>query len=175
MNIPQKSASFLGAQVTAANDLGNRCSVLLSYRGKGDFPRVSATCGQCRTRERREGHRFVSSHKASHSVHDSVSPSRRCSSASVADRMNSDLLPFPATASTRRNSASLKRTGVCLVGLSLSSGERPIRGGVADTTLESRVIFIPISLLTLCDIGFSKAISECKAQLTYCYGGKRNG
>ena len=49
--------------------LGNRCSVLLSYRGVGSFPRVLRVCGQRRPRRTRNEARFLSAQCGAQSVH----------------------------------------------------------------------------------------------------------
>lgn len=55
--------------------LGNRCSVLLSYRGGAGFPRFLRVSGQPRTRERRGTLRFVLAQESAHFVRESFLPS----------------------------------------------------------------------------------------------------
>lgn len=71
MIFPQFSASKNSVPGKLFRGLGNRCSVLLSYRGAGGFPRFLRHSGQSRTRETREVPRSASAQQAAQSVADS--------------------------------------------------------------------------------------------------------
>ena len=63
--------------------LGNRCSVLLSYRGARGFPRFAAMLGQSATRETRGELRFAWAQRGAQSV---LGPSSRSQSSPPFDR-----------------------------------------------------------------------------------------
>ena len=67
-----KMADFcdkLRVQKSVAKVLGNRCSVLLSYRGNRSFPRFLRLYGQCGTRRTRTSHRFALTQRLAQFVH----------------------------------------------------------------------------------------------------------
>ncbi len=66
---PSNSATFRAIEKAMKSELGNRCSIRLSYGGTGGFPSFPGVSGQCDKRETREGARFQSAQTWAQSVH----------------------------------------------------------------------------------------------------------